>query len=133
MILNPRRRIQTGRGVGSILKGIKRQLKPILKSPRVRQIAKNVAKQAAKSSVALGSNVLNDVMQGENIVDSFKRNFPEHGTDLVQKAMEEVKSSRPKKRRGNKTSGKGEGVKKSKKEPVKRKKKRARKRADIFE
>lgn len=119
--------------MGSILKGIKKHLTPIIKSPRVQNLAKNIAKRAVKSSVTLGSNVIKDVMNGGDILDSLKKNVPEEGSALIQHALDEVKRggvsrSSPRKRKAGKSSSRG-------KKKAKRKNSARRKsvKGDIFE
>ena len=95
MLLTRPRRIQTGKGIGSILRGIARVIRPIISSPAVKSAAKSIAKQALTSSVAAGSEVVKDALRGENIVDSLKRNVTKQGDQVIQHAMEEVGMKNP--------------------------------------
>lgn len=101
MLLTRPRRIQTGKGIGAILRGISRFIKPIFSSPAVKSAAKSIANKALTSSVAAGSEVVKDALRGENIVDSLKRNVTNQGDQIIQHAMEEVglKKSHPSKSR----------------------------------
>lgn len=86
MILTSRQRIQSGRGVGSILK-------KLFTSAPVRNIARNIASNVAKSSITAGKQVLNDALRGDDIVDSLKRNIKEEGSNLIQHAIDNVNKS----------------------------------------
>lgn len=128
MLIN-RRRIQTGKGLGSILKGIRTSLAPIARSPRVRQLARNLAKQAAKSTVKAGARVLNDAVSGGNILDSLSRNFSDETSNFAQKALEEVKNTTKSAKVEKKTL---RANKKRKRSVTSSRKKKKRKRKDIF-
>lgn len=129
MLLTRPRRIQTGKGIGSILRGISRVIRPILSSPVVKNAAKNIATKALNSSVAAGSQVVQDALKGENIVDSLKRNVVNQGDQVIQHAMEEVgiKKSPEKKPSSNK-----KGKKRSTVNSGYKKKKKKKKKSDIF-
>ena len=125
MLLTRPRRIQTGKGIGSILRGISRAIRPILTSPKVKNAAKSIANKALNSSVAAGSQVVQDALRGENIVDSLKRNVVNQGDQVIQHAMEEVglKSSSvkkpPPKKKAKKRAAVNTGHKKRKKKKKK--------------
>ena len=128
MLLTRPRRIQTGKGIGSILRGISRIIKPIISSPAVKSAAKNIAKKALASSVEAGSEVVKDALRGENIVDSLKRNVVSQGDQVLQHAMEEVglkkTASTPSKRKITKRASTSSGYK--------RKRKKHKSKKDIF-
>lgn len=128
MLLTRPRRIQTGKGIGSILRGISRVIRPIISSPAVKKAAKSIAKQALSSSVAAGSEVVKDALRGENIVDSLKRNVTQQGDQVIQHAMEEVGMTGSS---SKKSATRNKGRKRAS-IPGRYKKKKKKKKADIF-
>ena len=122
MLLTRPRRIQTGKGIGSILRGIARFIRPIFSSPVVKNVAKSIANKALDSSVSAGSQVVQDALRGENIVDSLKRNVISQGDQVLQHAMEEVgvknsSSKKPQKQKAKKRTISTSYKKKKKKKP----------------
>ena len=72
------RDIQRGSGLGNLLNAAFRMILPGIKS---------VGKMALREGVRAGSNVLSDVIGGENVKTSLKRRAVESGENLMTRAL----------------------------------------------
>lgn len=72
------RDIQRGSGLGNLLNAAFRMILPGIKS---------VGKMALREGVRAGSNVLSDVIGGENVKTSLKRRAAESGENLMTRAL----------------------------------------------
>ena len=120
MLGHRKRKVQVGRGLGTIFSTIFRKVAPIARTlfnvgKRLFKSApvQRVAKSAADSALDSGVRVIDDVVQGKNLKDSLKENITKVANDVGNKAaseavgflqrqkMDKVKKKRkpPKKRR----------------------------------
>lgn len=76
-------RIQQGRGLGGLLRGLVRTFKPI--SRVVSKAAKNpVLRKIGKRAADTALDIVSDTLEGQNIKDSSQRRINEAKADLAQ-------------------------------------------------
>ena len=88
--------VQRGNGLGSIFSGFMRYVMPaakffgkkIISSP----ITKNIVNTAKKSAIQAGLSTVQDIMSGENVGQSLKRNLSRVGDDVLETASKELMS-----------------------------------------
>lgn len=98
MLLQRRRNVQTGRGLGTILSSIFRTIAPYAKTllnvgKRIfsSRPAQAIVKSAQQSAVQSGLNVVDDVIKGKNVKRSLKEHAQSLAQDVGSSAVSEVK------------------------------------------
>lgn len=121
-----KKRAQIGRGLGGLLLGFLPRLFPVIKSAAqwigriikgsgVKKIARATAKAAADSAAQAGIKTVQDVITGEKIGDSLKKNAVDAGVQAINEIVgktastlvnkqKEASSSNDKKRKSMKRS-----------------------------
>lgn len=97
---------QRGAGIGSIFSSLYNTVVPLVKSAlgfgsRVArsQVGRQVAKSVKKRAMKAGLNVVNDALQGENVLDSTRREVKRAGGKVLSDLTSGV--MRPQKRKAN--------------------------------
>jgi hypothetical protein len=94
-----RQNYQRGKGIGSIFSSIYSSVVPLIKSAL--RIGKNVAatpvgrsivKEAKKTAMKAGLNVVNDALRGENVFQSTKRELRSAGRRALNLGAQEVQN-----------------------------------------
>jgi hypothetical protein len=98
MLLQRRRNVQTGRGLGTILSSIFRTIAPYAKTllnvgKRIfsSRPAQAIVKSAQQSALQSGLNVVDDVIKGKNVKRSLKEHAQSLAQDVGSSAVSEVK------------------------------------------
>jgi len=86
--------IQRGHGLGNIFASLFRRLLPavknlgrkIISSP----ITKNILDSAKKSAIKAGIHTAQDVLSGENVGETLKKNIKQVGSDVRDAAIQEI-------------------------------------------
>jgi len=143
--------VMRGSGIGSIFSNIFRGLVPLAKNlfsvgkrAVMSKTGQQVMKAAKRTAMDAGLDIVNDVLDGENLKASAKKNLRRSGKTMLQNVKKEMRggkgakrttkackkktkkkknASKPKKKK-KKRSGKNERVSKKKSKPKKKKKKR---------
>lgn len=124
-----RKRVQIGRGLGGLLLGFLPRLIPVIKTAAqwigkairgsgVKKIARATAKAAAESATQAGIKTVQDVITGENIGDSLKKNTVKAGQQVLDTLIEKTADKIIQKKESSKAAD-GNNIKK-KKQAVKR-------------